>query len=82
MSKRLLLIIVLTGIVLQQCRVSRELLQAEATIPTGIDGMRQVCIAQDTIRSILISKAEAILVFDNERYEVSVTLFSKKDSII
>ena len=78
----MLLILVLTGMVLQQCRVARELQQADAPISTGIDGLRLFCMAQDTIQSLLISKAAAILVFDNERYEVSVTLFSKKDSII
>lgn len=78
----MLLILVLTGMVLQQCRVARELQQADATNPTGMDGLRLLCVAQDTIQSFLISKADAILVFDNERYEVSVTLFSKKDSII
>ena len=47
-----------------------------------MEGMVQKCTALDTIQSILISKAEAILTFDNERYEVEVTLYSKKDSII
>ncbi|MCK5136861.1 MAG: DUF4292 domain-containing protein [Bacteroidales bacterium] len=82
MSRHLLLILVLAGIVLQQCRVVRELQQSGASTPTGMEGLRQVCMAQDTIQSILISKAEAILVFDDERYEVTITLFSKKDSII
>jgi len=36
----------------------------------------------DSIHSILITKAEAILTFDNERYEVGITLYSKRDSII
>ena len=49
---------------------------------TGMEGMVQKCLAQDTIHSFLISKADAMLMFDNERYEVVVTLYSKKDSII
>ncbi len=82
MSKRLLLILVLAGMALQQCRVARDLQQADAPTPAGMEGLRLFCMAQDTIQSFLIRKADAILVFDNERYEVSVTLFSKKDSII
>lgn len=82
MSRNLLFIIVLAGIILQQCRVTRELQKSEDPTPTGIEGLKQVCMAQDTIKSILISKAEAILIFDDERYEVTITLFSKKDSII
>jgi hypothetical protein len=30
----------------------------------------------------LISKAEALFIFDDERYEVTLTLYAKKDSII
>lgn len=77
-----MLIIVLAGLVLQQCRVARELQQADAPIATGMDGLRLLCMDKDTIQTVLISKTDAILVFDNERYEVSVTLFLKKDSII
>ncbi len=77
-----MLIIVLSGLVLQQCRVAREFQQADALIPTGMDGLRLLCMDQDTIQTVLISKTDAILVFDKERYEVSVTLFLKKDSII
>ena len=42
----------------------------------------QNCNGNDTIQNILIKKAEAILTYDSERYEVSVTLYSKRDSII
>ena len=45
-------------------------------------GLEESCLAADTIWSVLISKAEAIFTFDNERYEVSLTLYSKKDSLI
>jgi hypothetical protein len=49
---------------------------------TGIDGLMQQCVGSDTVHSILIKKAEAILTYDQERYEVNLTLYSKKDSII
>jgi hypothetical protein len=45
-------------------------------------GLEESCLGVDTIHSILISKAEAILTFDNERYEVNLTVYSKRDSII
>ena len=40
------------------------------------------CMGSDTIHSILINKVEAILTYENERYEVNVTLYSLRDSII
>ena len=49
---------------------------------TGLPGLAEYCHGADTVQSVLISKAEAMLSFDNERYEVSLTLYSKKDSII
>jgi hypothetical protein len=39
-------------------------------------------MALDTIQSILISKVEALLTYEDERYEVSLTLYSRKDSIL
>ncbi|TFH23799.1 MAG: DUF4292 domain-containing protein [Bacteroidia bacterium] len=67
---------------LQECGALKEL-----SVPTqaglkGMAGLEESCQAQDTIRSILISKAEAILTFDNERYEVEVTIYSLRDSFI
>ena len=59
----------------------------ELSVPTqaglkGMAGLEESCQAQDTIQSILISKAEAILTFDNERYEVNLTIYSLRDSVI
>jgi hypothetical protein len=48
----------------------------------GMAGMTRICEDADTAHSILIKKAEAILIYDDERYEVSLTLYSKRDSII
>lgn len=67
---------------MQQCRVAREMVQHEYSVPTGIAGMEKVCLSNDTIKTILISKAEAIILFEDARYEVTITLFSRKDSII
>ena len=82
MSKNLLLILVITGLTFSQCGVVKEVLKTETQELQGKEGMTLKCIESDTIHSFLISKAEAILMFDNERYEVTVTLYSKRDSII
>lgn len=44
--------------------------------------MERRCPALDTIDNILVSKAEAILLFGGERFEVNVTLFAERDSAI
>ncbi len=67
---------------LSQCGVMKETIQPVNRELVGVEGLLQKCQNNDTIRSILINKAEAILTFDNERYEVTVTLYSKRDSII
>ncbi len=78
----MLLIIVLVGFGLHQCGVIREIQKPDIPELKGMEGMVQKCTGSDTIQSFLISKAEAILMFDNERYEVTVTLYSKSDSIV
>jgi hypothetical protein len=60
----------------------KKTLHTETPESIGIESMVQKCMKGDTIHSILITKAEAILAFDNERYEVGITLYSKRDSII
>lgn len=82
MNKKIFYIVLLTGFLLSECRVVRELQKPEVPPVSGVQGMVHQCSALDTIQSIMISKAEAILTFDNERYEVVVTVYSKKDSII
>ncbi len=76
----ILLLIVL--LFLKECGVVKEITKPAQPELKGMDGLAERCQALDTIQSILISKAEAILTFDDERYEVSVTVYSKKDSII
>jgi len=75
--------IVITALLLfRSCGVVKEVMQPTLPEFGGMKGMEERCKDGDTIRSILISKAEAILMFDNERYEVTITLYSKRDSII
>ena len=81
MNRRLLFLLVLT-LMLHQCKVVKEAQRQNTPVLKGVDGLRLQCVSLDTVQSILIKKAEAILMFDNERYEVTVTLYSKRDSII
>ena len=69
-------------LLLSECGAMKEALQPKEPELLGMEGLMQSCDGSDTIRSILIKKAEAILTYDKERYEVNVTLYSKRDSII
>jgi len=82
MNRKLLFLLVVVGVLLNQCKVLQEVSRDETPVVAGLEGLSKQCIDVDTIQSILIKKAEALLMFDNERYEVSVSLYSKKDSII
>ena len=67
---------------LSECGVVRNVAEEKETELAGMEGLELKCIGSDTVRSILIKKAEAVLTYDQERYEVNLTLYSKKDSII
>ena len=82
MNRILILSLIITGLTLSQCGVVKEVQKPKVLELGGKEGMARKCVGSDTIQSFLISKAEALLMFDNERYEVTVTLYSKKDSII
>ena len=82
MNRYLALSLLVTCLVCQQCRISRQLVKPDPPRPEGMEGLSMICPSSDTIHSILVSKSEALLTFDNERYEVTLTLYSKKDSII
>jgi len=74
--------LLITLLLLRECGVVKDGLQPKVPESSGIAGMDQYCTTCDSFHSILINKAEAILTFDNKRYEVSITLYSKRDSII
>ena len=69
-------------LLLQGCGSLKDISEVRKPALTGMPGLEESCLEADTIKSVLISKAEAILTFDNERYEVSLTLYSVKDSIL
>jgi hypothetical protein len=82
MSKVRWVLMLITPLFVNQCSVMKKAPQTAFTETYGMEAMIQNCIGGDSIHSILISKAEAILTFDNQRYEVGITLYSRRDSII
>ncbi len=82
MSKFQAVLILFALILLSECGAVKEVLKPEATALQGMEGLVESCYTSDSVHNILIKKAEAILTYDKERYEVNVTLYSKRDSII
>ena len=76
------ILLLFTLLFLSECGAMKEALQPKEPEVLGMEGLMQNCNGSDTIQNILIKKAEAILTYDSERYEVKVTLYSKRDSII
>ena len=74
--------LILGSVLLIGCSPGKSLFKAETPSLTGMEGMIQTCMGSDTIHDILISKVEAVLTYEDERYEVNVTVYSKRDSII
>lgn len=62
-------------LLLSACGALKETQKTEEPKLGGMEGLQEQCTGSDTIRSILIKKAEAILTYDQERYEVNLTLY-------
>jgi hypothetical protein len=74
--------IFITGVLLlHQCKAGKNLILPSAP-HAGANNWETRCLAVDTIHSFLISNVEAILNYEDERYEVTLTLYSRKDSIL
>jgi hypothetical protein len=70
-------------LLLTQCVAYRKAAGPEKTTASvGLEGLKRLCISCDTIHSMMISKAEAVIVSGEERYEAQVSLYTVKDSII
>jgi len=82
-KRNLSLFIILVALIwLTQCRAGRQISSVpEVETPEPLSWVHG-CAANDTIRSFMISKADAMMIYDDERYEVSLTLYSRKDSIL
>ncbi|MFO7670609.1 MAG: DUF4292 domain-containing protein [Bacteroidales bacterium] len=90
MSRSLcIMMAVVAGLLITQCSAKRKIagpeLKTDSDIAPpgiGIEGFRAQCVVFDTIQSILISKAETLLMSNDERYESLVTIYSIRDSLI
>ena len=69
-------------LILQQCKVTKMMKETIVPVADGMTGFEEKCASLDTIRTLLISKAETIISFNNERYETTVSLFVTRDSMI
>jgi hypothetical protein len=75
-------VIMLGLLLLSQCKAGRKMATSPVFEHETVLVWDKDCVALDTIESFLLSKAEAIMTYDDERYEVTLTLYSKKDSIL
>ena len=82
MSKIQGILLLLALLFLSECGAMKEALNPKVPDLIGMEGLMLYCNGSDTVKNLLIKKAEAILTYDTERYEVSLTLYSKRDSII
>lgn len=82
MNRFLWIVLIPALLLLNECSVVKNAYKPGVSELGGMEGMVQNCAACDSIHTILIKKAEAILLYDDERYEVNLTLYSKRDSII
>lgn len=76
------ILLLLALLFLSECGAVKDVLKPTEPGLAGMEGLAVFCNGSDTIQNILIKKADAILTYDTERYEVSLTLYSKRDSII
>lgn len=80
---------VIAIVVLTQCGVKRKVasdspppVEERPAAGVGLAGFTEICGDNDTIKSILISKAEALFISNDERYEAQVSIYSIRDSLI
>ena len=69
-------------VALQGCSVFKKAIETGKPASTGVEEIQAACIENDTVKSVLITGSEAVMEFMDERYEVSLSLYSVKDSII
>lgn len=83
MSKKLNIgILLIIFMFIQQCKVIKPITDEVPVYKHGLEGYRELCMGTDTLRSILISKADAIIEFQGDRYETTLTLYHRIDSFI
>jgi hypothetical protein len=82
MNRFRLLVLLFALLIFSQCGTMKKTLQTGVTESIGMESMIQNCMNGDTIQSVLLTRIEAVLTFDEERYDVGITIYSKRDSII
>lgn len=82
MNKYFMYVLLLAATGVNQCGITREMGRTVEAAPEGLSGLEQACRVQDTIRNMMIQKAAATILYEDETYEVTATLFVEKDSII
>jgi len=94
MNRRLLILLLFLAVSLQYCKVTKPVITEEQVRQEisekpektgkimGIPGYTEKCLGIDTINSITISKADAVITYQGDRYTARLTLYHKFDSII
>lgn len=74
---------------LTQCGVFRGVTEPETEavvndtpVLLGLSGLQEICLGGDSVRSIVIRKAETLFITNESRYEGLVTIYAVKDSLI
>ncbi len=82
MNRYIILIILLLSFSLYQCKVVSVLGDNKIEKRTGLAGYGDLCLGTDIINTVTISKADAIITFQGDRYETKLTLYHQLDSFI
>jgi hypothetical protein len=82
MNRIVLVVLGFTGVLFTGCKATREILKPEEPALAGLEGLVRFCEHADTVRSILIGKAESLIEVDDERYEAELTVYIVRDSLI
>jgi hypothetical protein len=82
MNRIFIALVIILFIILQQCKVVEVVETIVEPEVRGIDGYLKLCEQKDTIHSVTIRKADAIIGFQGDRYETKITLIHYFDSII
>lgn len=82
MNRKGLFIVIFIFLSFQQCKVMERIEVVGEKKEYGLQGYINQCQHLDTIKTVTISKADAIITFQGDRYEARLSLFHRLDSII
>ena len=81
-SRRIIIAVLILPLIFQQCKVTGLLTEEKVGIKKGIPGYNDLCLQSDSIKSVVISKVNALITFQGDRYETTVTIYHYFDSIV